>query len=81
VDGVAPSGESSIDDRDQVMRALAGLPPQQRRVVVLRYLDDLSEADVAQHLGVSLGAVKSACSRGLAALRQAEVLKDEGILR
>jgi RNA polymerase sigma-70 factor (sigma-E family) len=58
-----------VDDRDEVLRMLAELPPQQRRVIVLRYFDDLSEAAVADHLGISVGAVKSAASRGLAALR------------
>lgn len=81
VDGVSESGEARVDERDRIVRALAGLPAQQRKVVVLRYLDDLSEATVAGHLGISVGAVKSACSRGLAALRQASVLTEEGSLR
>ncbi|MBN9106161.1 MAG: SigE family RNA polymerase sigma factor [Propionibacteriaceae bacterium] len=81
VDGVAESGESSVDDRDQVVRALAALPAQQRRVIVLRYLDDLTEAGVAEHLGISVGAVKSACSRGLAAMRRAAVLTEEESVR
>jgi DNA-directed RNA polymerase specialized sigma24 family protein len=42
------------------------LPAQQRRVIVLRYFEDLTEADTAEHLGISVGAVKSATSRGLA---------------
>nr|WP_300150786.1 SigE family RNA polymerase sigma factor [Propionicimonas sp.] len=58
-----------VDDRDEVVRLLATLPPQQRRVIVLRYFNDLTEADVAEHLGISVGAVKSAASRGLASLR------------
>lgn len=36
---------------------------------MLRYYDDLSEADVARTLGISVGTVKAACSRGLATLR------------
>lgn len=59
-----------VDARDEVARLLAGLAPQQRRVVVLRYAD-LSEAEVAACLGISVGAVKSACSRGLAGMRRA----------
>lgn len=57
------------EDRDQVVRLLATLPDQQRRVVVLRYYNDLSEQAVADLLDISRGAVKSAASRGLAALR------------
>ncbi|MBR7743852.1 SigE family RNA polymerase sigma factor [Phycicoccus sp. BSK3Z-2] len=60
----------TTDDRDQVVRLLAGLPEQQRRVVVLRYYTDLSERATADALGISVGAVKSAAHRGLAALRE-----------
>lgn len=60
---------TAIDDRDEIHRWLAGLPDQQRRVVVLRFYTDLSERDTADMLGISVGAVKSASSRGLAALR------------
>ncbi|WP_372461785.1 SigE family RNA polymerase sigma factor [Antribacter soli] len=56
-------------DRDRLVRALALLAPQRRRVVVLRYLMDLPEQQVAADLGISAGAVKSAASRGLAQLR------------
>ncbi|GAA1398285.1 SigE family RNA polymerase sigma factor [Luteococcus peritonei] len=58
-----------VDRRDELVRALADLPVQQRTVVVLRYFDDLSERQVAEQLGISVGAVKSAASRGLARLR------------
>ncbi len=61
--------ETRTEDRDQLVRLLAALPRQQRAVVVLRYFEDLSEADCAEVLGISIGAVKSAASRGLAALR------------
>ena len=60
---------TTSEDRDLVVRLLAGLPDQQRRVVVLRYYTDLSEQAVADLLDISLGSVKSAASRGLAALR------------
>jgi len=69
-DGFSAGGfETGVDERDRVARMLALLPRRQRAVVVLRYADDLSEQAVADHLGISVGAVKSAASRGLAALR------------
>lgn len=51
------------------MRALATLTARQRRVVVLRHLVGLTEREVADDLGVSVGTVKSTASRGLAQLR------------
>lgn len=54
---------------DALLLALARLPRRQREVVVLRYGSDLSEAQVADLLGISAGAVKSHAHRGLAALR------------
>jgi RNA polymerase sigma-70 factor (sigma-E family) len=56
-------------ERIDLARALRRLPRRQREVVVLRYLADWSESDVAASLGISAGAVKSHASRGLAALR------------
>ncbi|GIE98819.1 SigE family RNA polymerase sigma factor [Paractinoplanes rishiriensis] len=61
---------------DQVRRALAGLPRQQRAVLVLRYYLDLSEAQIADALGCSVGAVKSNASRGMAKLRAAIAVPD-----
>ena len=52
-----------------VRAALAGLPRQQRAVLVLRYLEDLPEAEVASLLGCSVGSVKTHAHRGLRALR------------
>ena len=65
-----PRGETDrIDDRDRLVRALARLTARQRRIVVLRHLVDLSEAEVAADLGVSLGTVKSTASRAMSQLR------------
>ena len=61
---------ATSDHRDDLVRRLSQLPEQQRKIVVLRYYADQSEAAVAEALGISTGAVKSAASRGLAALRQ-----------
>ena len=55
--------------RDELTRALGSLSPQQRRVVVLRHILDLPEAEVAREIGRSVGTVKAASSRGLDRLR------------
>ena len=64
-------GSDRLGDRDLVARALARLPPGQRAAVVLRHVEDLSEAEAADALGLSVGTVKSQTSRGLARLRAA----------
>ncbi|MEL4504915.1 SigE family RNA polymerase sigma factor [Luteococcus sp. H138] len=63
---------SSVDDRDAIVRQLAGLSTRERTMVVLRYYADLSEAEVAEEMGVSRGTVKSTCSRALSRLRSQE---------
>jgi len=54
---------------DQLWQVVQTLPPKARSVVVLRYYEQMSEAEVADALGISIGTVKSQCSRALAALR------------
>jgi RNA polymerase sigma-70 factor (sigma-E family) len=61
---------AAVDLRDALARALQQLPPRQRAVVVLRYWEQLSEAETAEVLGCSVGSVKSAGSRGLLRLRE-----------
>lgn len=71
-----PTGlpESDPADRqvlhDAMWRAVMKLPERQRQMVVLRYYEDLSEAQTAEVLGVSVGTVKSAVSRALGKLRE-----------
>ena len=56
-------------NRIDLQRALLALPRRHRDVVILRYIADLPEAEVAQALGCSVGTVKTHASRGLGALR------------
>jgi RNA polymerase sigma-70 factor (sigma-E family) len=56
------------EEHREVLAALRRLPDRQREVVALRYCLDLSPQDVAAAMGISEGTVKSASSRGLAAL-------------
>jgi RNA polymerase sigma-70 factor (sigma-E family) len=58
-----------LGERDRTLAALRLLPPRQRAVIVLRYYEDLSEADIASVLGCSTGTVKSQASRALKTLR------------
>jgi RNA polymerase sigma-70 factor (sigma-E family) len=58
-----------VVDEDELASALRRLPRRQRAVIVLRYYDDLSEAETAQILGIAVGTVKSQTSKALSALR------------
>lgn len=68
VQGPDPAEQQSL--HDAMWRAVLKLPDRQRAMVVLRYYEDLSEAQTAEVLGVSIGTVKSAVSRALGKLRQ-----------
>jgi RNA polymerase sigma-70 factor (sigma-E family) len=64
-----PDEHAAVDERDALWRALRRLPRRQRAVIVLRYFEDLSEAEVADALGTAVGTVKSQAARALAKLR------------
>ncbi|MBT2541858.1 SigE family RNA polymerase sigma factor [Streptomyces sp. ISL-44] len=70
---MASAEEGAYDqlERDDLIKAMRGLQRRQREVLVLRYFADMTEAQVAETLGVSLGSVKAYGSRGIAALRVA----------
>lgn len=65
----APDEYARAENRHQLLAALRRLPPKTRAILVLRYFEDLSEADIARVVGCSTGSVKSQASRGLARLR------------
>jgi len=63
-------GGSHMAEADELFDALAVLPSRQRAALVLRFYEDLSEADIAVALGCRPGTVKSLLHRGLAELRK-----------
>ena len=74
-----PATGDAYDEADRravVATALAGLSRGQRAVIVLRYFDDLTEAQTAAALGCSVGTVKSQHSRALAVLRSSQPLAE-----
>lgn len=68
---------ADLDLHDALWSALARLPRKQRAIVVLRYYEDLSEAETAAVMGVSVGTVKSTTSKALAKLRDDASLRDD----
>ncbi len=69
--------DSPVDDHtrrselhDALRRALRRLPERQRLAVILRYYEDMPEAEIAEALGISVGTVKSTVSRAMAKLRE-----------
>ncbi len=67
--------------RVDLMAAVARLPRRQREVIALRFLTDMSEAQVASALGIAAGSVKAHTSRGLASLRASLGPTREDLLR
>ena len=59
----------AVDARDELWRLLMTLPKRQRAVVVLRYVEDLSEQETARVLNCTVGTVKSTASKAMARLR------------
>ena len=68
--------DTRVDQRDEAVRLLRHLTDRERRVVLLRHYFDLSEAEVADDLGVARGTVKSTLSRALEKLRVASGSSD-----
>jgi RNA polymerase sigma-70 factor (sigma-E family) len=66
----APADQAAMAhlEHEAVVRALRELPRRQREVLVLRYYDGASEAEIAEVLGISVGSVKTHASRGLHAV-------------
>ena len=69
-DAPAPASPEYDGNREAVWRFVCSLPPKQRAVVVLRFYEQLTEAEIAELMGISVGTVKSQASRALASLRR-----------
>ena len=75
VDGHTPPQSPDLDDEAiDVWRAVRSLPPRQRQAVALRYIGDLSEAEVAQAMGISVGTASATLSQ--ARVRLGESLRE-----
>lgn len=69
-----PATDRDLDQRRDLLTALAALPKGQRAVIVLRYFEDLTEVQTAELLGCTVGTVKSQGARALATLRSCPAL-------
>lgn len=69
-DLTVPDRSAEIADRDLLMRALRSLPPRQRAVLVMRYWEDLPDAQIAAVMNCSTVTVRTQASRALARLRE-----------
>jgi len=78
-DGPGADALAVVTDRAAAVAALSELTDRERRVVVLRFLVDLTEAETAHELGIALGTVKSTTHRALAKLRASGHLYEEAV--
>ena len=69
----------AVQTREAVLGALGGLTVRERSVVVLRYSQDISEAETAELLGMAAGTVKSTASRALSKLRLSPDLMETSV--
>jgi len=69
-DQARPDDTAALDLKVSVRRALTRITPRQRTMLILRFFEDLPEAEVAQLLGCSVGTVRSTTYRSLARLRE-----------
>ena len=74
-----PGPAELVERRTTLMAAVNELPPKQRAVLLLRYFADLTEAQTAEAMGVSVGTVKSQTSRAIDRLRTSPHLVEEGV--
>ncbi|GAA2611842.1 SigE family RNA polymerase sigma factor [Dactylosporangium fulvum] len=75
LDRAEPDPGDDVARRDLVERLLAGLPPQQRAALVLRYLLDQTDEEIAQALGCSTGTVRSHLSLARSVLRRSGTIE------
>lgn len=69
--GITPEEDLMINDRrQQVIRALAQIPPEQRQIIELAYYQGLSQSQIAKQTGISLGTVKTRVRLGLSKLKK-----------
>jgi RNA polymerase sigma-70 factor (sigma-E family) len=78
--GAAPDGAAAVELRLLLTPALRRLSRRQRETVVLRYLGQMSEREVADALDLPVGTVKTHLRRGLNALRSDRHLRDEEMI-
>ena len=76
--GPQGGSDAGVGERDEMWTALSRLGPRQRAVLVLRFYEDLSEAQISEVLNCSTGTVKSQAARGLARLAQILELRGHG---